>query len=1103
MAGKENYPLRSTETMSMITSNELKLCTQLMMKIAEMLLKFDANHMRPSFDPLPILKEISVTLERATESFIRNDPDPLDDRHPHRTHPDSALGNILKIIFKNDDFMTKLVVSYILARDNVELSIQGCRLLLACVPGLDSKVVFSEPDDFVPRLYHWAGPTAQNETLQGYAMGLLAAALENTENASKYRNENARMVPFALNRLRQLQARAQEEERKKLGQIDFSMLKAEDIGKDIPSTSNGPVPAIEVTPAVEEPPVMTSNPPPPKKRRTEPCLQSFYRVDTTQRVPSFHNLKNLDDSNSKWDILQPFLIGTQQVYPLSLATYQRFILQYLAACGEYQDLLLQVFEGNALDLLLDYIDLEKTKDVRLTFDALKYLTSLLVHRKFALEFIEKDGIRALLRLPKTSLASVGVVTCFYYIAYNNDVMEILCQMDDAIVDETIQYVLWCLEHSHESGMASACMFFSQGLLYKAILRRFDQFDGPRKLYNYVSFRREFMIHKTQFQISTLTIMQCNDEVELTEEQVHTSTQAVRGTCTTFKTYLLAHIYQKMENYKRQFAHTLPTGMRIPELFNAGERSDFRSMKIYDEVSAECESIYTEMLRLNGGQFREAENLKRLGMVKMFLAVRVLSRDWLNVSSGLRNDMCVCAMESLRMMLCQPSIQTELITQHNYAHYKYDGFTVLIQTTLGRTDEESPLRMAALGCIQRCVNVETECWKTIIQKMKSSEERHSTSKRPSKYEEIMKHLELMWTEVRKSDGIMALIALMNTKTPLTEADSIRRLACNTLTGLARHPEVRQILTRLPLFAQSGLQSSFLIIKILNYFQLGDDSEDELDDGDDDNDSMDSFDFENALNRIIRRQALLRRQRANSSENVDNADIDDDEDGTDGDDEEEDDEEDDGDEEADPDFDMGAAIDDLVNEVDEEVDEDELGSDDDSGSWRTASRVDSGSEDINLDELDEEQAREAENDGDEEAVAEGEDAGEAPPAAAEEEEERVNLAGFRAEAAAAARRAILGRGLRNMRLGMSGHRRHPHMPPQADILNARAEEQRLQFMEAIAREGEVADEANGENGENDSDNDYQSEEEEINSVSTTALNPALRRRRRREQNGNESD
>lgn len=1712
MAGKENYPLRSTETMSMISTNDLKLCTQLMVKIAEMLMKFDANHMRSTFDPLPILKEISVTLERATESFIRNDPDPLDDRHPHRTHPDSALGNILKIIFKNDDFMTKLVVSYILARDNVELSIQGCRLLLACVPGLDSKVVFSEPDDFVPRLYQWAGPGAQNETLQGYAMGLLAAALENTENASKYRNENANMVPFALNRLRQLQARAQDEH-KNLGQTDFSSLNAEQNARDVPSTSSGPVPTIEVTPAVEEHVAAATNPPPPKKRRTEPNLAAFYRVDTTNRVPSFHNLKNLDDSNSKWDILQPFLIGKQQVYPLSLATYQRFILQYLAACGEYQDLLLQVFEGNALDLLFDYIDLEKTKDVRLTFDALKYLTSLLVHRKFALEFMEKDGIRALLRLPKTSLASVGVVTCFYYIAYSNDVMELLCQMDDAVVDECIQYVLWCLEHSHESGMASACMFFSQGLLYKAILRRFDQFDGPRKLYNY---------------ISTLTIMQCNEEVELTEEQVHTSTQAVRGTCTTFKTYLLAHIYIKMENYKRQFSHILPTGMRIPELFNSQERLDFRSMKIYDETAAECEAIYTEMLRLNGGQFREAENLKRLGLVKMLLAVRVLSRDWMNVSSGLRNDMCVNAMDSLRMMLCQPSIQTELITQHSYNHYKYDGFTVLIQTTLGRTDEESPLRMSALGCIQRCVNVEPECWKTIIQKMKSSEERHSASKRPSKYEEIMNHLELMWTEVRKSDGIMALIALMNTKTPLTEADSIRRLACNTLTGLAKHPEVRQILTRLPLFAQSGLQilmrepvssdkrdihaafckeaiqllqvvsgrkmhdqqakdfqsaliqdkshrqwvventqvsfnqvellqlihdhllknkldsvaallkteanlpdrpasranstalemkpfpttgdnfsklnsvpslaprtleseiggisarrptisstlasparshsteddnvfatptlprrfttssatfpkklmisparpkmrpvtpgsdnsrpyadlnnivtsyfrtqhalcenpvttcppfslyyphkcpdrnqkssvvqnislrimdhellrpgqrivsqwsnersifSKFRNIKTLheeesytkaafsaddehvivglfsgevhwinsdtgaddghtnchgsaltniqpskdgnllltscaysrplsalwrlgealqrvhtyreescvrfgnttmqriigtskekatvydtetnhvldsylsglnalqydkNYAsfspddrmifndgllwdvrnknspvhgfdrlsnrtlfgtfhphgtqiiinseiydirtfrmlyhvpeltrcnitfnstgnimfaaeanefhrpdypdvphsplrsfdtrdytalttvegrrpvlsicsshhdqtlciveqvkptmsdymiqtstqlrfveigrfkdnedeneeeeeetredhnsdssgmemedidddgnaseqgsvfdalgRLGDDSDDdELEDGDDDNDSMDSFDFENALNRIIRRQALLRRQRANSSENVDNADLDDEDASGEESDEEE---EEEGDEEADPDFDMGAAIDDLVNAVDEEVDEDELGSDDDSGSWRTASRV--GSEDINLDELDEEQAREAENEGEEDDEA-APDADEEAAADAEEEE-RMNMAEFRAEAAAAARRAILGRGLRNMRLGMGGHRRHPHLPPQADILNARAEEQRLQFMEAIAREGEPADEQNGENGNNDSDHDYQSEEEEINSVSTTALNPALRRRNRRQQNGNESD
>lgn len=69
----------------------------------------------------------------------------------------------------------------------------------------------------------------------------------------------------------------------------------------------------------------------------QPCLSNLLRADKAPRVPSYQNLRNLDDSNSKWDILQPFLIGTQQVYPLSLATYQRYILQYLAACGEYQD----------------------------------------------------------------------------------------------------------------------------------------------------------------------------------------------------------------------------------------------------------------------------------------------------------------------------------------------------------------------------------------------------------------------------------------------------------------------------------------------------------------------------------------------------------------------------------------------------------------------------------------------------------------------------------------------------------------------------------------------------------------------------------------------
>ncbi|CAL2038891.1 unnamed protein product [Caenorhabditis brenneri] len=355
MTNKEIYNLRSTETTKVLSQDELRAGTAFINKALKILAEFDENHQKPNFDPIPMLTQMSVMLETATEEFKKNYPDPLDDRHPHRTHRDSKLGNILKVIFKNDDFMTKLVVSYVLARDNPELSIQGCRLLLACVPGLDSKIVFSEPDDFIPRLYQWAGPESTNETLQGYAMGLLAAAMDNAESASKYRIYNTTMIPFALSRLRELRARVVEENgspgeaqnQKPTGPTDFSELngasnKSPSISIrefEIPTTiaKENEQESKEIKEKAES--VSTVQP---------PCLSALQRpVEAAQRVPSFHNLKNLDDSNSKWDIIQPFLIGTQQVYPLSVATYQRFILQYLTLCGEYQDRMTTQIQGTS------------------------------------------------------------------------------------------------------------------------------------------------------------------------------------------------------------------------------------------------------------------------------------------------------------------------------------------------------------------------------------------------------------------------------------------------------------------------------------------------------------------------------------------------------------------------------------------------------------------------------------------------------------------------------------------------------------------------------------------------------------------------------------
>lgn len=47
--------------------------------------------------------------------------------------------------------------------------------------------------------------------------------------------------------------------------------------------------------------------------------------------------------------------------------------------------------------------------------------------------------------------------------------------------------------------------------------------------------------------------------------------------------------------------------------------------------------------------------------------------------------------------------------------------------------------------------------------------------------------------------------MTVKTPITDADSIRALACRALAGLARSETVKQIIGKLPLFTSGQLQS----------------------------------------------------------------------------------------------------------------------------------------------------------------------------------------------------------------------------------------------------------------------------------------------------------
>ncbi|KAL7063396.1 hypothetical protein AAHC03_01269 [Spirometra sp. Aus1] len=70
--------------------------------------------------------------------------------------------------------------------------------------------------------------------------------------------------------------------------------------------------------------------------------------------------------------------------------------------------------------------------------------------------------------------------------------------------------------------------------------------------------------------------------------------------------------------------------------------------------------------------------------------------------------------------------------------------------------------------------------------------------------LLYHQMRLWSVVRRQHGLMLLLQQLDVKQPISEADSVRTLACRGLVGLARSEEVRSMLAKLPLFTKGSLQ-----------------------------------------------------------------------------------------------------------------------------------------------------------------------------------------------------------------------------------------------------------------------------------------------------------
>lgn len=76
--------------------------------VGQILRQWDEEQSNVNFDPVPILTRLAEIIEVEAENYLKMDPDPFDERHPSRTDPDCNFGHVLKVLFRKENFMTKV-----------------------------------------------------------------------------------------------------------------------------------------------------------------------------------------------------------------------------------------------------------------------------------------------------------------------------------------------------------------------------------------------------------------------------------------------------------------------------------------------------------------------------------------------------------------------------------------------------------------------------------------------------------------------------------------------------------------------------------------------------------------------------------------------------------------------------------------------------------------------------------------------------------------------------------------------------------------------------------------------------------------------------------
>jgi hypothetical protein len=85
-----------------------------------------------------------------------------------------------------------------------------------------------------------------------------------------------------------------------------------------------------------------------------------------------------------------------------------------------------------------YLNVNNYNDIRLLFEALYCLGTMLIHLRLAWDFVNRGDLSKLLTVNRHSVAAVSACVCFHHLSQFVDVMEHVCQGNSKLLDDIVE-----------------------------------------------------------------------------------------------------------------------------------------------------------------------------------------------------------------------------------------------------------------------------------------------------------------------------------------------------------------------------------------------------------------------------------------------------------------------------------------------------------------------------------------------------------------------------------------------------------------------------------------------------------------------------------------